>query len=53
MNWLDTETKSILWKEPETKLAPPKAGEFALVLLKEGKDFKRLVRALQRSTANR
>lgn len=49
MNWLDTETKSILWKEPELKLAPPKAGEFALVLLKEGKDFKRLVRALQRT----
>ncbi len=49
MNWLDTETKSILWKEPAPKLAPPKAGEFALVLLKEGKDFKRLVRALQRT----
>lgn len=49
MNWLDTETKSILWKEPEPKLAPPKAGEFALVLLKEGKDFKRLVRAIQRT----
>lgn len=49
MNWLDTETKSILWKEPEPKLATPKAGEFDLILFKEGMDFKRLVRALART----
>lgn len=50
MNWLDTETKSILWKEPESKLAPPKAGEFDLILFKEGTDFKRVVRAICRTT---
>ncbi len=49
MNWLDTETKSILCRELEPKLAPPKAGEFDLILLKEGMDFKRLVRALART----
>jgi len=38
MNWLDTGTKSTLQKEPESKLAPPKAGEFDLILFKEGAD---------------
>lgn len=50
MNWLDTEIKSILWKKPEPKLAPPKAGEFDLILFEEGTDFKRLVRAICRTT---
>ena len=48
MNWLDTETKSILWKEHEPKLAPPKAGEFGLVLLRKGADHERMVHAVCR-----
>jgi hypothetical protein len=48
MNWLDTETKEILQKDPEQKTAPSKAGEFALILIREGTDNKRLVRAIRR-----
>ena len=48
MNWLDTETKAILQREVEPKLAPPKAGEFGLVLLRKGDDQPRLVRAICR-----
>ncbi len=48
MNWLDTETKEILQKEHEPKLAPPKAAEFALVLIRKGTDQQRLVRAIRR-----
>ena len=48
MNWLDTETKSILQKDYEPKLAPPKAAEFGLVLLRKGSDDLRLVRAICR-----
>lgn len=48
MNWLDTETKAILQKAHEPKLAPPKAAEFALVLLQKGTDRQRLVRAICR-----
>jgi hypothetical protein len=48
MNWLDTETKEILQKEHEPKLAPPKAAEFALVLIRKGTDHQRLVRAIRR-----
>ena len=48
MNWLDTETKAILQREPEPPLAPPKSGEFALVLIRSGTDHQRLVRAIRR-----
>jgi hypothetical protein len=49
MNWLDTETKGILQKEIEPKLAPPKAAEFGLVLLQKGADYQRLIRAICRT----
>jgi hypothetical protein len=48
MNWLDTETKAILQKEHEPRLAPPAVAEFGLVLLRKGEDEKRLVRAICR-----
>jgi hypothetical protein len=48
MNWLDTETKAILRKAHEPKSAPPKAAEFALVLIRKGTDHQRLVRAICR-----
>ena len=48
MNWLDTETKAILQKEPEPKLAPPKAAEFGLVMLLKGRNRLRLARAICR-----
>jgi hypothetical protein len=48
MNWLDTETKAILQRAHEPKLAPPKAAEFALVLIREGTDHQRLIRAIRR-----
>src|SRR5262249_36228 len=48
MNWLDTETRAILQKNHEPKLPPPKAAEFALVLIRKGTDDQRLVRAVQR-----
>jgi hypothetical protein len=48
MNWLDTKTKEILQKEQDPKLAPPKAAEFALVLIRKGTDHQRLVRAICR-----
>jgi hypothetical protein len=48
MNWLDTETKAILQKEHEPRSAPPKAAEFALVLIRKGSDEQRLVRAIRR-----
>ena len=48
MNWLDTETKAILHKPGEPKLAPPRAAEFALVLLRKGADLARLIRAVHR-----
>ncbi|HEX4351201.1 MAG TPA: hypothetical protein VH251_12475 [Verrucomicrobiae bacterium] len=49
MNWLDTETKAILRGTHQPKLAPPKAGEFALILLRKGSDEERLVRAIRRT----
>lgn len=48
MNWLDTETKAILQKANEPKLAPSRAAEFALVLVKKGPDLPRLIRAINR-----
>ena len=48
MNWLDTETRAILQKQDEPKLAPPKAAEFGLVLIRKGRDEQRLVRAICR-----
>ncbi|HXE41502.1 MAG TPA: hypothetical protein VN516_00655, partial [Candidatus Baltobacteraceae bacterium] len=46
MNWLDTETKELLQKVRDPKLAPPKTAEFALVLLRKGKDHDRLIHAI-------
>lgn len=43
MNWLDTQTKELLQRVPDDKLAPPKTAEFALVLLRKGQDQERLV----------
>ncbi len=43
MNWLDTQTMEILQRVCDDKLAPPKAAEFALVLLRKGQDHDRLV----------
>ena len=48
MNWLDTETKAILQKANEPKLAPSRAAEFALVMVQKGPDRQRLVRAISR-----
>ncbi len=48
MNWLDTETKAILQGVEESKLAPPKVAEFALVLIHKGVERERLVRAVCR-----
>jgi len=48
MNWLDTETKAILQKENQQKWAPPRAAEFALVMIRKGTDDDRLVRAIRR-----
>ena len=48
MNWLDTQTKEILQKVVDPKLAPPKAAEFTLVLVRPGADRARLVRAIRR-----
>jgi hypothetical protein len=48
MNWLDTETKAILQREDEPRLAPSKVAEFALVLGSKGTDRERLVRAVCR-----
>jgi hypothetical protein len=48
MNWLDTQTKEILQRVPGQKLAPAKVPEFALVMLKKGRDEERLVRAICR-----
>jgi len=48
MNWLDTQTKEILQKVVEPKLAPPKVAEFTLVLVRKGADHARLVRAIRR-----
>jgi len=46
MNWLDVQTKELLQKVQDEKLAPPKTAEFALVLLRKGSDFNRLVHAI-------
>src|ERR1700677_3137435 len=48
MNWLDTETKAILQKHCDLKLAPPKTMDFALVLISDASDHQRLVRAIRR-----
>jgi len=48
MNWLDTQTKEILQKVVEPKLAPPRAAEFTLVLVRQGADHARLIRAIRR-----
>lgn len=48
MNWLDTQTKEILQKVLDPKLAPPKTTEFTLVLVQKGADHQRLVRAICR-----
>jgi hypothetical protein len=47
MNWLDPQTKEILQKVPDEKLAPPKAAEFALVLLRKGPDHQKLIKRLE------
>lgn len=46
MNWLDTQTKELLQKVRDEKLAPSKTAEFALVLLREGPDRRRLIDAI-------
>ena len=46
MNWLDTRTKALLQNVPDDKSAPPKAAEFALVLLRKGPDRLRMLRAI-------
>ena len=46
MNWLDTQTKEILQKVGDQKLAPPKTAEFALVLVRKGQDHQRLINAI-------
>ena len=46
MNWLDTQTKDLLQKVCDEKLAPPKTAEFALVLLRKGPGFHRLAEAI-------
>jgi len=48
MNWLDTETKAILQREDESRIAPSKVAEFALVLGAGGVDRERQVRAVCR-----
>ena len=48
MNWLDTETKAILQKHCDLKLAPPTTMDFALVLISDASDHQRLVRAITR-----
>lgn len=47
MNWLDTQTKELLQKVADEKLAPPKASEFALILLHKGPAHQRLIQAIQ------
>ena len=46
MNWLDTQTKELLQKVHDEKLSPSKTAEFALVLLRKGPDYQRLVQAI-------
>jgi hypothetical protein len=46
MNWLDTQTKEMLQKVPDAKLAPPKVADFALVLVRKGVLHRRIVRAV-------
>jgi hypothetical protein len=48
VKWLDPQTKEILQKDEEPKLAPPKLVDFALVLLQKGTDHPRLKRAIRR-----
>ena len=48
MNWLDTQTQELLQAETPGKIARPKVGEYALVLLQKGIDHHRLVRAVCR-----
>ncbi|MCG8586200.1 MAG: hypothetical protein MI757_15950 [Pirellulales bacterium] len=48
-NWLDTETKAALEKQPPSKLAPPDTVAFTLILIaNHGDDNERLTRALRR-----
>jgi len=46
MNWLDTQTKELLQKVRDDKLAPPKTAGFALILLRKGKYYQRLIDAI-------
>ena len=46
MDWLDTQTKELLQKVRDEKLAPSKTAEFALVLIRKGKDRQRLINAI-------
>ena len=46
MYWLDTQTKEILQKSRVHDMAPPKAAEFALILLRKGGDQRRLIGAV-------
>jgi len=48
MDWLDTETKAILDRADEPRIAPPKAAEFGLVVLRKGGEDGRLARAIRR-----
>lgn len=51
--WLDTETKSILCREPPEKTAPPQTEGYSLLLLEKGTDERRIdevVAAIQRGT---
>lgn len=48
MNWLDTQTKEILQKNHDPKLAPAKAAEFSLVLIHHGTSHQQLIRAICR-----
>lgn len=45
-DWLDTETKAQLWKNPPDKLAPPDVDGYSLVLLERGTDRDRVENAI-------
>ncbi len=46
-DWLDTQTKAQLEKNPPEKLAPPVVARYSLVLLERGSDSQRVDRTLR------
>lgn len=46
--WLDTETKAMLQQAPPEKYAPSDTDTFTLVLLRKGRDLRRVSQALQK-----